>query len=202
MADIARMNEKQLKEARKLIKKRCCNYDQGSCIVVHGQEDQISALILALGDLHREISVVVGGEGGGGDDFQVQVGRVGNKSLVDAGGVHIGVVVDDADLGSVRLECADHLHLLLQVQHVGNAGAVGAGLLIVVYDARGHCVGNRHKHNGNSFFLGCSIRAHRAGGSNCGDHINAGIRHIFCLQIFQKLQVQQFQNQDDQPTIE
>ena len=34
MADIARMNDKQLKEARKLIKKRCCNYDQGSCIVL------------------------------------------------------------------------------------------------------------------------------------------------------------------------
>lgn len=34
MADIARMNEKQLKEARKLIKKRCCNYDQGSCIAL------------------------------------------------------------------------------------------------------------------------------------------------------------------------
>ena len=34
MADIARMNEKQLKEARKLIKKRCCNYDQGSCIIL------------------------------------------------------------------------------------------------------------------------------------------------------------------------
>lgn len=34
MADIARMNEKQLKEARKLIKKRCCNYNQGSCIVL------------------------------------------------------------------------------------------------------------------------------------------------------------------------
>ena len=34
MADIARMNEKQLKEARKLIKKRCCNFDQGNCIAL------------------------------------------------------------------------------------------------------------------------------------------------------------------------
>lgn len=34
MAEIARMNDNQLKEARKLIKQRCCNYDQGSCLVL------------------------------------------------------------------------------------------------------------------------------------------------------------------------
>lgn len=33
MAEIPRMNETQLKEARKLIKQRCCNYDQGSCLL-------------------------------------------------------------------------------------------------------------------------------------------------------------------------
>jgi hypothetical protein len=31
---IARMNEEQLREARRLIKQRCCNYDQGSCLVL------------------------------------------------------------------------------------------------------------------------------------------------------------------------
>ena len=34
MAEIVRMNDKQLKEARNLIKQRCCNYDHGSCIVL------------------------------------------------------------------------------------------------------------------------------------------------------------------------
>ena len=34
MADIARMNDKQLKEARKLIKKRCCNFDHGICLLL------------------------------------------------------------------------------------------------------------------------------------------------------------------------
>ena len=34
VAEIARMNEEQLREARKLIKQRCCNYDQGSCLVL------------------------------------------------------------------------------------------------------------------------------------------------------------------------
>ena len=34
MVDIARMNEAQLRETRKLIKQHCCNYDQGNCLVL------------------------------------------------------------------------------------------------------------------------------------------------------------------------
>lgn len=34
MSDIPRMNEEQLKVARKLIKQHCCNFQQGSCISV------------------------------------------------------------------------------------------------------------------------------------------------------------------------
>ncbi|MDO5546835.1 MAG: cysteine-rich VLP protein [Eubacteriales bacterium] len=34
MADLPRMNDEQLKQVRKLIKQRCCNYDQGSCLVL------------------------------------------------------------------------------------------------------------------------------------------------------------------------
>ncbi len=33
MADIPRMDDDQLREARKLIQKRCCNYDDGSCLI-------------------------------------------------------------------------------------------------------------------------------------------------------------------------
>lgn len=34
MSEIPRMNEDQLKTARKLIKQHCCNFQQGSCIAV------------------------------------------------------------------------------------------------------------------------------------------------------------------------
>ncbi len=34
MADIPRMNDDQLREARKLIQKRCCNYDNGNCVMM------------------------------------------------------------------------------------------------------------------------------------------------------------------------
>lgn len=34
MADLPRMNDEQLKQARKLIRSLCCNYDNGSCLVL------------------------------------------------------------------------------------------------------------------------------------------------------------------------
>lgn len=34
MADLPRMNDEQLKQVRKLIRSRCCNYDNGSCLVL------------------------------------------------------------------------------------------------------------------------------------------------------------------------
>ena len=34
MADLPRMNDEQLKQARKLIRSCCCNYDNGSCLVL------------------------------------------------------------------------------------------------------------------------------------------------------------------------
>lgn len=34
MTDLPRMNDEQLKQARKLIRSRCCNYDNGSCLVL------------------------------------------------------------------------------------------------------------------------------------------------------------------------
>ena len=33
MADLPRMNDEQRKQARKLIRSRCCNYDNGSCLL-------------------------------------------------------------------------------------------------------------------------------------------------------------------------
>lgn len=33
MADLPRMNDEQLKQVRKLIHSRCCNYDNGSCLL-------------------------------------------------------------------------------------------------------------------------------------------------------------------------
>ena len=33
MADLPRMNDEQLKQVRKLIRSRCCNYDNGSCLL-------------------------------------------------------------------------------------------------------------------------------------------------------------------------
>jgi len=34
MADLPQMNDAQLKQARKLIHSRCCNYDNGSCLAL------------------------------------------------------------------------------------------------------------------------------------------------------------------------
>ena len=34
MADLPQMNDEQRKQARKLIRSRCCNYDNGSCLVL------------------------------------------------------------------------------------------------------------------------------------------------------------------------
>ena len=34
MADLPQMNDAQLKQARKLILSRCCNYDNGSCLTL------------------------------------------------------------------------------------------------------------------------------------------------------------------------
>ena len=34
MAEMPRMDESQLREARKLIRKRCCNYDCGNCLAL------------------------------------------------------------------------------------------------------------------------------------------------------------------------
>ena len=44
--------------------------DQGSGLIVHGQEDQISAVVLGIRSMNGEVSVVAVGEGGVRDNLE------------------------------------------------------------------------------------------------------------------------------------
>ena len=71
--------------------------------VVDRQEHQISTGVLALGHLGGQVGLVVGGEGSGGHNLNAQLSGLLAEALVQAGGVVVGGVVDDTDLGTGEL---------------------------------------------------------------------------------------------------
>src|SRR5699024_1921932 len=77
--------------------------DQGSGLIVHGQEDQVSAVVLGVGHLDGEVGVVAVGEGGVADDLQAAGSSLFQEGVVDALGVHVVVLPDDGDLGAQTL---------------------------------------------------------------------------------------------------
>ena len=92
--------------------------DQRGGLIVHGQEDQVGALLLGVGELDGKVIGGVGGEGGVAHDVQTQLLRLGHKLVLDAGGVHIVVLPDD-------------VHVLAQVLLIdilgGGQALVGVG---------------------------------------------------------------------------
>ena len=79
--------------------------DLRSFLIVDGQEDQISASLLALGNLGGQVRLVVGSEGLIGDDLQALLSSLSLELIMNAAAVSIGRVVDDADLGGQLVIC-------------------------------------------------------------------------------------------------
>lgn len=52
MADAPRMDHKQLRRSKKLIRKLCCNYDHGNCLALDGT---IYIRIFAHSDLQMDV---------------------------------------------------------------------------------------------------------------------------------------------------
>src|SRR5699024_7323604 len=108
--------------------------DLAGLLIVDGQEDQIGAGLLALLHLSGQVGVIVGSKGGSCNNIQAASRSLLGKSGVNAGGVSVGRIVDDADgsaqrivsnvigcgkalvgvckahLESVALACRNHIH--------------------------------------------------------------------------------------------
>ena len=74
--------------------------DLRSLGVVDGQEHQLSASFLALGNLGGQVALVVAGESFSSDDLKSLGLSFGLELGVNAGRVSVRRVIDDADLGS------------------------------------------------------------------------------------------------------
>ena len=77
--------------------------DEGSGLVVHGQEHELRAFRLRIGDLDGEVGVVAIGKGGVAHDLDAELVAGGLEGLVDALGVNVVVLPDDGDLGGEAL---------------------------------------------------------------------------------------------------
>ena len=126
--------------------------DDGVGLVVGGQEDQIRALALGVGQLHGEVALGVLGEGALADDLQAHLAGLGHEGVPDALGVSVVVAVDDAHLrpghvlgdivgganALVGVGEADLEHVVLAADDVGGGGGGGQGKYPVVVDLSGH----------------------------------------------------------------
>ena len=97
--------------------------------VVDGQENQVSACVLALGHLGGEIGLAVLGEGGLADDVEAQLLGLGLEAVGHACGIGVGGIIEHADLGS---------QILFSHQHGGVDALVGVGEAHLVDVAAGH----------------------------------------------------------------
>ena len=72
--------------------------DQGSSIIVDGQEQQVGPGLLGLGQLHGKIVLAVRGEGRIAHYVQAKSLSLSHKLILDAGGVVVVALPDDKDL--------------------------------------------------------------------------------------------------------
>src|SRR5699024_3683356 len=92
--------------------------DDGSGLIVDGQEDHIRPGGLGAGELVVEVGLAGLGEGALIDDGHAPALRLGHKVVPDALGVGVVVAIDDGDLGVLKV----------LVDVLGGAGAlVGIG---------------------------------------------------------------------------
>ena len=142
----------------------------GSLGVVDGQEDQISAGFLALGNLSGQVGLGVSGESFGANDFQALNLSLFGEAFQNAGGVNIGGIVDYADLSAQALG-GDNLSRDLALCGVDEANL--EHVVASVGNVRGGS-GRSHHEDAVSVGLGAHGQA-GLGGDGAAHHLHAPV---------------------------
>ena len=147
--------------------------DDGSGLIVDGEEDEVSTGILRTGQLDGEVGSGIVGESALIDDLEsALIGGFLHEGVADALGVSVVVTVDDGDFGTS--EVFSHV--------VGSANAlvgVGEADLEDIVLARGDVGGGsgRGQHKGAVIVADIGNRDGSAGGGGADEDLHAVVHH-------------------------